>query len=127
MCPLSLGVPIKENLGAKALKVPTVEPASAGNVGGCSGNSGRGGSIARRGGGLLAKCSMKSKDGLGGGGFVVLGGRSSSESKIVRAGGGEVKGGGVDFGVSRTLLDEIPREIMRESCDEVFGVDGGAV
>ncbi|GJZ56669.1 hypothetical protein Tco_0612163 [Tanacetum coccineum] len=44
----------------------------------------------------------------------------------VRAGGGEVKGGGVVFGVSRTLLGEIPRDIMRESGGEVFGVDVGA-
>ncbi|GKF89752.1 hypothetical protein Tco_0263715, partial [Tanacetum coccineum] len=73
------------------------------NVGGCGGNGGRGGSVAERGGGSLAKGSMESKDGLGGGGFVVLGGTSSSESKKcldgwVGAGGGEVKGGGVDFG-----------------------------
>ncbi|GKF33817.1 hypothetical protein Tco_0107017, partial [Tanacetum coccineum] len=53
------------------------------NVGSCGGNGGRGGSIAGRGGGSLAKHSMVSKDGLGGGGFVVLGGRSSSESKKV--------------------------------------------
>nr|GEW94562.1 hypothetical protein [Tanacetum cinerariifolium] len=111
------------------------------NVGSCGGKGKRGGSIAGRGGGLLARRSMGSKEGLGGGGFVVLGGRSSSESKIVRgeeggvknkssmgskfmdngeecldgwvgADGGEVKGGGVDFRVSRTLLGEIPKEIM---------------
>ncbi|GJU56887.1 hypothetical protein Tco_1234653 [Tanacetum coccineum] len=45
----------------------------------------------------------------------------------VGAGGGEVKGGGVDFGVSRTFLGEIPRENMGESGFEVFGVEGGAV
>ncbi|GJS55002.1 hypothetical protein Tco_0628364 [Tanacetum coccineum] len=44
----------------------------------------------------------------------------------VGAGGGEVKGGGVDFGVSRTLLGEIPGDIMGESGSETFGVDGGA-
>ncbi|GKE53563.1 hypothetical protein Tco_1488719 [Tanacetum coccineum] len=111
------------------------------------------GSIARSSGGSMAKHSMKSKEGLGGGGFIVLGGRSSSMSKKVlgeeggvenkssmgskfmangeecldgwvEAGGGEVKGGGVDFGVSRTLLGKIFREIMRESGGEVFGVDG---
>ncbi|GJX27990.1 hypothetical protein Tco_0236069 [Tanacetum coccineum] len=38
------------------------------------GNGGNGGSIAGRGGGSLAKCLMDSKGGLGGGGFVVLGG-----------------------------------------------------
>ncbi|GJZ31784.1 hypothetical protein Tco_0576831 [Tanacetum coccineum] len=104
-----------------------------GNVGGCGGNGGREGSIAGRGRGSLAKSSMESKDGLGGGRFVVLGGRSSSVSKKecldgwVGAGGGEVKGDGVDFGVSRTLLGEIPEEIIGESGGEVFGVDGGAV
>ncbi|GKG09725.1 hypothetical protein Tco_0338471 [Tanacetum coccineum] len=51
------------------------------NMGGCGGNGGRGGSIAERGGGSLAKHSMESKDGLGGGGFVFLEGRSSSVSK----------------------------------------------
>ncbi|GJZ84075.1 hypothetical protein Tco_0649414 [Tanacetum coccineum] len=53
------------------------------NVGICGGNGGRGGSIVGRGGGSLAKCLIESKDGLGGGGFVVLGGRSSIESKKV--------------------------------------------
>ncbi|GJX29759.1 hypothetical protein Tco_0237838 [Tanacetum coccineum] len=96
--------------------------------GSCGGNVGRGGSVVERGGGSLAKRSMESNDGLGGGGFAVLGGTSSSESKKcldgwVGAGGGEVKGGGVDFGVSRTLLGEIPREIMGESDGEAFGVD----
>ncbi|GJT64517.1 hypothetical protein Tco_1015997 [Tanacetum coccineum] len=45
----------------------------------------------------------------------------------VRAGGGEVNGGGVNFGISRTLLSEIPEEIMGESGGEVFGVDERAV
>ncbi|GKF88295.1 hypothetical protein Tco_0259172, partial [Tanacetum coccineum] len=54
-----------------------------GNVGGCGGNGRREGSIAGRGRVSLAKSSMESKDGLGGGGFVVLGGRSSSVSKKV--------------------------------------------
>ncbi|GJY63408.1 hypothetical protein Tco_0464868 [Tanacetum coccineum] len=58
------------------------------------GNGRRGGSIAGRGGGSLSKRLMVSKDGLGGGGFLVLGGRSS-----IGAGGGKVKGGGDDFGV----------------------------
>ncbi|GKB31368.1 hypothetical protein Tco_0870769 [Tanacetum coccineum] len=44
----------------------------------------------------------------------------------VGAGGGEVKGGGVVFGVSRILLGVIPRDIMGESGGEAFGVDGGA-
>ncbi|GKE55252.1 hypothetical protein Tco_1494437 [Tanacetum coccineum] len=44
----------------------------------------------------------------------------------VRAGGGEVKGGGVVFGVSRIFLSEIPEDIMGENGGEAFGVDGGA-
>ncbi|GJW54993.1 hypothetical protein Tco_0099078 [Tanacetum coccineum] len=48
------------------------------------------------------------------------------KESLRRAGGGEVKGGGVDFGASRTLLGEIPRDIMGESDGEAFGVDGGA-
>ncbi|GKD46920.1 hypothetical protein Tco_1271565 [Tanacetum coccineum] len=47
----------------------------------CGGNGGSGGSMAGRGVGSLAKRSMDSKEGLGGGGFVVLGGRSYRESK----------------------------------------------
>ncbi|GKB40519.1 hypothetical protein Tco_0885461 [Tanacetum coccineum] len=108
-------------------------------------------------GGSLAICSIELKEGLGGGGLVIVGGRSSSVSKRawgevrgvenkssmgsmliakgeecldgwvgsdliigfattgvlweqVRAGGGEVKGGGVDFGVTKSLLGEIPGE-----------------
>nr|GEY30037.1 hypothetical protein [Tanacetum cinerariifolium] len=38
-------------------------------------NGGRGSSIFERGKGSLAICSMKSKDGLGGGRLVVVGGR----------------------------------------------------
>ncbi|GKD84337.1 hypothetical protein Tco_1355491, partial [Tanacetum coccineum] len=104
-------------------------------VGNCGGNGGRGSSIFGRGEGSLAICSMESKDGLGGGGLVVVGGRSSSFSKRawgdvggvenkcsmgsmlmakgeecldgwVGAGGGEVKGGGVDFGVTKSLLGD---------------------
>ncbi|GJV04092.1 hypothetical protein Tco_1337661 [Tanacetum coccineum] len=128
MCSLALGVPTKEKLEAKALKVATVEPASAVlflewnrlwelmEPADLRGNGGRGGSISKRGGGSLAKRSMKSIDGLGGVGFVVVGGSK-----------GEVKGDGVNFEVSRILLDEIPEEIIGESDGEVFGVDGGAV
>ncbi|GJR63784.1 hypothetical protein Tco_1505946 [Tanacetum coccineum] len=43
----------------------------------------------------------------------------------VGAGGGEVKGGGVVFGVSSILLGEILRDIIGESGGEAFGVDGG--
>ncbi|GJW98404.1 hypothetical protein Tco_0180212 [Tanacetum coccineum] len=44
----------------------------------------------------------------------------------VGAGGGEVKGGGVVFGVSRISLGVIPRDIMGKSGGEAFGLDGGA-
>ncbi|GJY39056.1 hypothetical protein Tco_0425420 [Tanacetum coccineum] len=44
----------------------------------------------------------------------------------VGAGRGEVKGGGVDFRVSRTLLGEIPDDIMGKSGGEAFEVDRGA-
>ncbi|GJY41577.1 hypothetical protein Tco_0428847 [Tanacetum coccineum] len=94
-----------------------------GNVGGCGGNGRRGGSIAGRGRGSLAKRSMKSKDGLGGGGSRGSKFMANGEECLdgwVGSGEGEVKGGGVDFGVTRILLGE-------ESGGEVFGVDGGAV
>nr|GEW21443.1 hypothetical protein [Tanacetum cinerariifolium] len=115
----------------------------------------RGSSIFERGGGSLAICLMESKDGLGGGGLVVVGGRSSSTSKRawgdargvknksligsmlmakgeecldgwVGAGGGEVKGGGVEFGVTKSLLGEIFEENTGESGGEELRVDGGA-
>nr|GEY25413.1 hypothetical protein [Tanacetum cinerariifolium] len=44
----------------------------------------------------------------------------------VRASGGEVKGSGVVFRVSRILLGVIPRDIMGENGGETLGVDGGA-
>ncbi|GJX31948.1 hypothetical protein Tco_0241803 [Tanacetum coccineum] len=50
-------------------------------IGNCGGNCKRGSSIFERGGGALAIRSMESKDGLGGGGLVIIGGRSSSVSK----------------------------------------------
>ncbi|GJZ43289.1 hypothetical protein Tco_0590544 [Tanacetum coccineum] len=96
-----------------------------GNVGSCGRNGGRGGSIARRGGGSLAKLLMESKDGLGGSKFM-----ANVEECLdgwVGAGGGEVKGGGVDFRVSRILLGEIPREFIRKSGSEAFRVGEGAV
>ncbi|GJV81224.1 hypothetical protein Tco_1517094 [Tanacetum coccineum] len=121
-------------------------------IGNCGGNGRRGRSIFGRGGGSLAICSMESKDGLGGGGLVVVGGRSSRVSKRaweevggvenkssmgsmliakgeecldgrVGASGGEVKGCGVDFGVTKSLLVEILGESDGE---ELVVVDEGA-
>ncbi|GJV51521.1 hypothetical protein Tco_1447262 [Tanacetum coccineum] len=43
------------------------------------------------------------------------------------AGGGEVKGGGVDLGVVNSLLGEIPGDVMGEKGRDTIGVDGGAV
>ncbi|GJV14759.1 hypothetical protein Tco_1360082 [Tanacetum coccineum] len=45
----------------------------------------------------------------------------------VGAGRGEVKGGGVNFGVTKSLLGEIPMENTGESGGEELGVDGWAV
>ncbi|GJZ18420.1 hypothetical protein Tco_0554543 [Tanacetum coccineum] len=70
----------------------------------CGGNDGRGSSIFRRGGGLLAICSMESKDGLGGGGLVFVG--EECLDGCVEASRGEVKGGGVEFGVTKSLLEK---------------------
>ncbi|GJY31531.1 RNA-directed DNA polymerase, eukaryota, reverse transcriptase zinc-binding domain protein [Tanacetum coccineum] len=121
----------------------------------CGGNGGRGGSLAERGGGYFAKHSIDSNDRQGGGGFVVLGGRSSRESKNARgkvggvekmsstgsklmvrgeeclegcvgADGGEVSGGGDDFG-SKILIGEILRVVIGEGGKETFGDDGGAI
>ncbi|GJZ61116.1 hypothetical protein Tco_0617253 [Tanacetum coccineum] len=122
-------------------------------IGNCGGNGGRGSSIFGRGRSSLSICLMESKDGLGGGGLVVVGGRSSRVSKRawgevggvenkssmgsmliakgeecldgwVGAGRGEVKGCGVDFRVTKSLLGEI----LEESGGEEFViVDGGAI
>nr|GEW20455.1 hypothetical protein [Tanacetum cinerariifolium] len=102
------------------------------------GKGGRGSSIFGRGGGSLAICSMELKGGLGGG-LVVVGGRSSSVSKIawgevegvenkssmrsmliakgeecldgwVGVGGGEVKVGDVDLGVTKSFLGKTPED-----------------
>ncbi|GJU67517.1 putative reverse transcriptase domain-containing protein [Tanacetum coccineum] len=70
----------------------------------CGGNSGTGRSIFGRCGGSLTICSMESKDGLRGGGLVVVG--EECLDGWVGAGGGEVKGCGVDFGVTKSLLEK---------------------
>ncbi|GKA60469.1 hypothetical protein Tco_0759876 [Tanacetum coccineum] len=41
--------------------------------------------------------------------------------------GGEVNGGGDDFGVSKSSLGEIPGVVIGESGGEIFGDDGGVV
>ncbi|GKA84919.1 hypothetical protein Tco_0806573 [Tanacetum coccineum] len=89
-----------------------------GKVRSCGGNGGRegsmfviggrGGSIAGIGVGSLAKHSMESNDGLGGEGFVVVGGRCVEYV----------------FGVSKILLGVILEDIMGESDGEAFRVNG---
>ncbi|GJS13833.1 hypothetical protein Tco_0408305 [Tanacetum coccineum] len=76
------------------------------------------GSITGRGGGWLAKHSIVSNDGHGGGGLLVLGGKSSRESKN---GYGDV--GGV---VEKSKVVELTWE-WSIVCLVRFMVDGGAV
>ncbi|GKC67640.1 hypothetical protein Tco_1100238, partial [Tanacetum coccineum] len=105
---------------------------------------------------LGALCSINSNDGRGGGGLMVLGGRSSMESKsvyqevggvkkmssmgsklmvrgeeclegCVGVSGGEVSRGGDDFEVSKSLLGEIFRVMIGEGGGETFGDDRGPV
>ncbi|GJV63227.1 hypothetical protein Tco_1474055, partial [Tanacetum coccineum] len=89
---------------------------------------------------LVTTASANGKGQMINAGFLVVGGvenKSLVGSKFmasgeecldgwVGAGGGEVKGGGVVFEVSRIFLGEIPRDIMGESDGEAFRVDGGA-
>ncbi|GJY46802.1 hypothetical protein Tco_0435865 [Tanacetum coccineum] len=155
MLPLAIRVPIKERGGKVEVGFDNFGGGGE-EVGNCSGNGGRGSYIFRRGVGSLAICSMESKDDLGGGGLVIVGGRSSSVSKRawgevgvvenkssmgsmlmakgeecldgwVGAGEGAVKGGGVDFGVTKSLLGETPKENTGEIGGDEFRVDEGAV
>nr|GEU42652.1 hypothetical protein [Tanacetum cinerariifolium] len=90
-------------------------------IGNFGGNGARVSSIFGRGGGSLAICSMKSKDDLRGGGLVVV-----AEECLygwVGAGEGEVKGSGVDLGVTKSLLCEA----TKESGGEEFRINGGAI
>ncbi|GJS42692.1 hypothetical protein Tco_0567735 [Tanacetum coccineum] len=73
----------------------------------------KGGSMAGGGGGWLAKRSIESNDGRSGGGLVVR--------------GGEVNGRGVVLGVFKSLLGEIPGDVMGERGGDTIGVDGGTV
>ncbi|GJW09688.1 hypothetical protein Tco_1575515 [Tanacetum coccineum] len=94
-------------------------------------------SIGGIGGGSFAKRSMVAKDGLGGDGFVVDGGRSPSKSRKMRSvvveeqvfngsGGGEVNGGGVDLGVSKQFSLELIVVLIGDSGGVVIGEVGGA-
>nr|GEU68036.1 hypothetical protein [Tanacetum cinerariifolium] len=65
----------------------------------------RGGSMAGRGGGWLAKHSMVLNEGHGGGELLVWGGKYSSESKN----------------------GEILKDLMGERCEDIMGLHGEAV
>nr|GFC09791.1 hypothetical protein [Tanacetum cinerariifolium] len=103
-----------------------------GYIGSCGEKGGSGVSIAEIGGGSLAMLSMESKDRLGGvenkssmGSRLMANGEESLEG-WAGAGGGEVNGGGVVVGISRSLLGEDPVEIMSERGVETFCKDEGA-
>nr|GEV00226.1 hypothetical protein [Tanacetum cinerariifolium] len=70
----------------------------------CGGNGGRGSSIFRRGRGSLAICSMESKDGQEEEGWLLLVEGEEFLDGWFGASGGEVKGGGVDLEVTKSLL-----------------------
>ncbi|GKD04598.1 hypothetical protein Tco_1179572 [Tanacetum coccineum] len=100
----------------------------------CGGNGGRGGSMAGRSGG--GRSSMESKHACAEVGGVEK--MSSTGSKFmvrgeeclegcVGASRGEVKGDEDDFGVSKSLVGEIPGVVISESGGEIFRDDGGAV
>ncbi|GJZ39384.1 hypothetical protein Tco_0585947 [Tanacetum coccineum] len=81
------------------------------------------------GGGSFAKRSMVAKDGLGGDGFVVDGGRSPRKSRKDEedgVGGGEVNGGGVDLEVSKQFLLELIIVLIGDSGGVVIEEVGGA-
>ncbi|GJW71362.1 hypothetical protein Tco_0128279 [Tanacetum coccineum] len=99
------------------------------NGGRCGGKGRRGGSMARSGEGWLTERSIESNDSRGGGGVVVHGGKSLRELKNRRDGasGGEVNGRGVVLGMFKSLLGEIPSDMMGERGGGTMGLDGGAV
>ncbi|GJU98721.1 reverse transcriptase domain-containing protein [Tanacetum coccineum] len=88
-----------------------------GKGGSCAGNGGRGGYMARRGG-------RSSRGGIKN--VFVASGEEYLEG-CIGAGGDEVNGGGDDFGVSKSLLGEIPSVVIDESGGETFGDDRGAI
>nr|GEY99371.1 hypothetical protein [Tanacetum cinerariifolium] len=117
------------------------------------GKGGRGGSMTGRGDGWLAKRLIVSNEGHGGGGLVVREGKSSSALKnwcgdiggvekinstgsqsianeedcldgCDGAGREHVNGEGVNLGVFKSLLDEIPGNLMGESGGDTLGLDG---
>nr|GEX55147.1 reverse transcriptase domain-containing protein [Tanacetum cinerariifolium] len=92
--------------------------------GSCCGNGGRGGFMAGKGSGGLAKHSIESNEGLSSGGLVVRRGKSSRESKNS---GGEVLGSGVDLGVIKSSSGEIPGKTMGVRGGDMMGLGEGPV
>nr|GEY62169.1 hypothetical protein [Tanacetum cinerariifolium] len=92
--------------------------------GSCCGKCGRGGSMAGKGSGGLAKHSIELNEGLSGGGLVVHRGKSSRESKNS---GGEVLRSGVDLGVIKSSSGEIPGKTMGVGGGDMMGLGEGPV
>ncbi|GKA21934.1 hypothetical protein Tco_0707896, partial [Tanacetum coccineum] len=111
---------IKSKKSSKLLCQPMRRGGSIVKIGG------RGGSISGMGGGSLVKRSMKSNDGLGGVenkssvGSKLMASREECLDGWVGGGKGEVKGGGVVFGVSRIefgmiLEDNMGKVVVKHS------------
>ncbi|GJX62125.1 hypothetical protein Tco_0295025 [Tanacetum coccineum] len=105
---------IKDVIENEPHLIPEIE------IGNCGGNGGRGISKFGRGGGSLAICLMESKDGLRGGGLVVIGGRSSSV--VSKRSWGEV--GGVE---NKSSMGSMLISKGGECMDGWVGVGGGEV
>nr|GEX12557.1 hypothetical protein [Tanacetum cinerariifolium] len=84
------------------------------NGGSCGGKGGRGGSMAGKSDGWLAKRSIVLNEGLGGCGLVVRGGGEVIESRV-------------DLEVIKSSLCEIPGETIGEIGGDMMGLGGGPV
>ncbi|GJR57143.1 hypothetical protein Tco_1499305 [Tanacetum coccineum] len=93
----------------------------------CGSNGRRGSSLFGRGGGSLTICSIESKDGLGGGGLVVVGGRSSGVRSVWMVGLDLVEDKSKVVVLTLESVKSLLGEIPKESGSEEFGVDRGAV
>ncbi|GJQ93634.1 hypothetical protein Tco_0004773 [Tanacetum coccineum] len=119
----------REPAAAKSIKKGLFGPiggSCSGKGGSYGGNGGRRGSMAGKGRGWFSKRLIDSNEGRGEGGLVVLRGEECLEG-CVCASGKEVKGGGDDFRVSKSLLGEIPGVVIGKSSGETFGDNRGAV
>nr|GEW23294.1 hypothetical protein [Tanacetum cinerariifolium] len=94
-----------------------------GKVGSCGGSGGKEGSmfvISCRGGSIAGIGGVENKSWVGSK-FMASG--EECLDGWIRAGGGDIKGGSVVFGVSRIFLGVIPGDIMGESGGEEFEID----